>query len=266
MICTKGTPYSADEPEPCVEHHIMVVRGEFSWVMTVQYFFGGDCKMKRVLLLINICIVTGLFPTASMAQDVWVQWLTLTRTPDALDGRDLLEFTLVPHWSIRNVAIAGIEGTWYEYDHHHDAIMLSSSTSYWQSRTGLNGPLSHVQLPVNTGGSFYRRGSSDGTYFNAREFSGSWSTLSPYRMLSPTGLDPDGNPLGKLLAQIYVGKDQHVGFSGKVSWVGSGPLGGHTTTEYFTTWVEPEPGSLVLLTTGALALLAYAWRRRCRHV
>jgi hypothetical protein len=136
----------------------------------------------------------------------------------------------------------------------------------WRNATGKDMPLSHVQFPANgstsTPPAFSRVGEVVGNYFLASSFTGSWYTDdAAYFGIAPTGLNPDGDPLGSLLASILVSHNKGLLFVGKFGWLGNGELGGKVTQANFGSLI-PEPGTLVMLASGVMGLLAWAWRRR----
>jgi hypothetical protein len=115
------------------------------------------------------------------------------------------------------------------------------------NQTPTRGPLTYVNLPINGKYTFSRVGS--GQAFTS--FTGGWETGGA------TGVGAGG-----VLATIIV----PTGWNGTITF--DGPIGfsygtGNTqNAEFSFTAPIPEPATLVLLSTGLLGLLAYAWRKR----
>jgi hypothetical protein len=110
------------------------------------------------------------------------------------------------------------------------------------------GPLSFVNLPPNASKTFSEDGGSGQAYTG---FTGGWFTSGAglvngnimATFIVPTGWNPTANPIT---------------FEGPI---GFDYGGGHTqNAELLTT--TPEPATLVLLVSGLVGLLAYAWRKR----
>jgi hypothetical protein len=97
---------------------------------------------------------------------------------------------------------------------------------------------------------------------------GSWFTTDNTLFLRPTDVTPpsspeldDGND-ETLIAKIYVQAGGGVRYNGKFNAYNPTTHGNTTLTGVFNIPGVPEPSTLVLLATGLMGLLAYAWRKR----
>jgi hypothetical protein len=244
--------------------------------------------MKRLLLL-GVCIVlgsaltaradflAGTLSNATFSESVTVNY---TRTTGILPAGgtttvDQIDFIIaaisVPGAKIQTLSGSGIygESSAGKFSSPDGKILLrtaafpaNTSTALGLYGSGEAAPQSFINLDsYMTGGA---RSPTGGTTIAGipTTWKGYDFFRGVYASTATDNEDPPGvyNPVfpgvGDVLARIFVTAGKNVNFSGLVSLSGTGHA------EFGTLTTIPEPGTLALLATGLMGLLAYAWRKR----
>jgi hypothetical protein len=223
--------------------------------------------MKRVLLL-SICIVAGS-ALAAMAADnpAYAPNVTWTHTPKGGGAYQEVRVDL----SSVNWPTAGqmtvLEGTWTATNGSFYLGTNADDAADWKSVTSAGGKgnstiyessslgkQSYVNFPGIQGDALIwgRVGGTDDLYTS---LGGSWSQGGT----SSKNLYPGASASYNWLAKFYVTPGTQLTYTGKFGWV-DGPYSGLNTIG--TISEVPEPGMLVLLTTGLIGAVAMWVRRR----
>jgi len=242
--------------------------------------------MKR-LCAFAVCVIFGAAATANAGMlgsgpagtlignggdNATITWERDSVSIAGVTGVDELIFKIgtitAPVTSIITVTGAGDQGfaTTFAAVGASDQIALSSggSVGTWGANTiaysvsGLDAPQSIVNATAaETGLTFGRTAASPQTTFGTNIYFPVADTFLTFKGFSEFHGTWDTNNLtnGSILANFYVSSGANVSFVGELGLQGGEMLKGTFTS-------TPEPGTLALLATGLLGIVAYAWRKR----